>query len=982
MAQTNVQAFSGDVEISGETVLGTATYRKKLRWNRNALAYVYLGNIRTNYTTGIRLDVAINAASSGYEMYQFQITLSGNDNGHAGGKMIYSRLGGDTGSVNKEVDIGYVYVGDSGAYEYQLWLKDPTTDNTGQIDVYLNCQDYYNFDTGVSDVAQGGAAPTNFNLGIPGVVADKSGNVGIRTNEPGSSVLDVNGTLRVGTENTSLINLGRTSDVATYRNGYIYHDGTDMRILNQEDGTLKFGTNNDTNKMTILANGDVGIGTNNPAQKLEVNGNILADNGTEYSLIMNASHSLVYNAQRYFNSASANSENYLGRFSVYGSPAEFNITDSGNALGSGSRYVMAKMYGTTIPPVVEGLNMSKFTDYRFRWQAVDTGSYDVWFRPSRDGNYTVFVRAQSYTLPTEPSSPTLSDVLYGSVIENYDNSPGLTINKYRRLNLSSQLEVSGNVMVKRHITLCSNQDESVTSAIIPSNLGSANTSYLSIVRSGYFSGTAVDTTNGSSGLLFCTTSSNRLFQWGMYQHYVKPDNGFSGAVGIEWGYVDTVADRTSAAYYNTTPTFVPRMILKRDSGYLGIRTRSPILPLHTFTSYANSSGLIVAEGAHANDTNATQMLEGLASPSIIMPLPRASNVDDVVIYWKGSSGTEYRAFLDGATFFTGQHAGVPDNYDLKSNVSNYTGLIVCPTDTGYKSYNHTTGVTQVGQRAIEINESLPYIKLSEKAYDKSVFGVLSNAPNNSPCDECGNLEIDDDPNKKFGNTLRDRVRVNSLGEGAIWVTDLNGNLENGDYITSSNVCGYGMKQDSEFLANYTVAKITMSCDFNPNTITVKQHKKVYKTNKYWVKYGIYEEVEYKVYEDTPEDQRKMQNIQEFFNTETGEPPISLADYNTLDESNAASYTSEFRDQYLTRSIDKRPYEKPPPEKMRKDFEVITVDEYVDDLDENGTSILEDVPSGETELEYKIRYLDMNGNIVDESNASCKAAFVGCTYHCG
>jgi hypothetical protein len=423
------------------------------------------------------------------------------------------------------------------------------------------------------------------------------------------------------------------------------------------------------------------------------------------------------------------------------------------------------------------------------------------------------------------------------------------------------------------------------------------------------------------------------------------------------------------------------MTLNGGSRTVGIGTTTPKILFNTFTSYANSGGTMVAEGAHANDTNARQMLEGMVAPSILMPVPQASNADDVVIYWKGSLASEYKVTIDGATFFTGQHAGVPDNYDLKSNVSNYTGLIVRPADTGYKSYNHRTGVTQVGQKAIEINESLPYIKLSEKAYDKSVFGVLSNAPNNTPCDEYGNLEVDDDPNRKFSNTLRDRVRINSLGEGAIWVTDLNGNLENGDYITSSNVSGYGMKQDSEFLANYTVAKITMSCDFNPNTITVKQHKKVFKTNKYWVKYGSYEEVEYKVYEDTPEDQRKMQNIQEFFNTETGEPPISLADYNTLDESNAATYTSQFRDQYLIRGMDKRPYEKPPPERMREDFEVITVDEYVDDLDENGVVILEDVP-GETELEYKIRYLDMNGNIVDESNASCKAAFVGCTYHCG
>jgi hypothetical protein len=45
----------------------------------------------------------------------------------------------------------------------------------------------------------------------------------------------------------------------------------------------------------------------------------------------------------------------------------------------------------------------------------------------------------------------------------------------------------------------------------------------------------------------------------------------------------------------------------------------------------------------------------------------------------------------------------------------------------------------------------------------------------------------------------------------------NGPLEAGDYITTSNVVGYGQKQDSEFLANYSVAKITMDCDFNPVT---------------------------------------------------------------------------------------------------------------------------------------------------------------------
>ena len=66
-----------------------------------------------------------------------------------------------------------------------------------------------------------------------------------------------------------------------------------------------------------------------------------------------------------------------------------------------------------------------------------------------------------------------------------------------------------------------------------------------------------------------------------------------------------------------------------------------------------------------------------------------------------------------------------------------------------------------------------------------------------------------------------RVYINSLGEGAIWIVNTNGNLENGDYIQSSDVIGYGEKQTSEFLANYTVAKITCNCNFDINSTKYK-----------------------------------------------------------------------------------------------------------------------------------------------------------------
>ena len=78
-------------------------------------------------------------------------------------------------------------------------------------------------------------------------------------------------------------------------------------------------------------------------------------------------------------------------------------------------------------------------------------------------------------------------------------------------------------------------------------------------------------------------------------------------------------------------------------------------------------------------------------------------------------------------------------------------------------------------------------------------------------------------NKEKGDV---RYHVNGLGEGAIWVSDMNGPLESGDFITSSDLRGYGMKQDEEQMMNYTVAKITMDCDFEAQQqpkLKIKKH---------------------------------------------------------------------------------------------------------------------------------------------------------------
>ena len=74
-----------------------------------------------------------------------------------------------------------------------------------------------------------------------------------------------------------------------------------------------------------------------------------------------------------------------------------------------------------------------------------------------------------------------------------------------------------------------------------------------------------------------------------------------------------------------------------------------------------------------------------------------------------------------------------------------------------------------------------------------------------------------DPKRSSNNKCR--ITINGCGEGAMCVCNRNGNIENGDYIQTSDLLGYGEKQDDDIHRNYTIAKAVMDCNFesdNPN----------------------------------------------------------------------------------------------------------------------------------------------------------------------
>jgi hypothetical protein len=150
--------------------------------------------------------------------------------------------------------------------------------------------------------------------------------------------------------------------------------------------------------------------------------------------------------------------------------------------------------------------------------------------------------------------------------------------------------------------------------------------------------------------------------------------------------------------------------------------------------------------------------------------------------------------------FTGYHRSFTndelfDENDAQLFKDTYEGRIVVATGKiATQIGNENDGYDiKYDKDGIFVEDSHPIIQLSRKKKDKSVFGVLGR--------------------KDRKNTNEKRMIVNSIGEGAIWVCNSNGNIENGDYITSSDYLGYGEKQDEIFLCNYTVAKATMDCDF-------------------------------------------------------------------------------------------------------------------------------------------------------------------------
>jgi hypothetical protein len=305
--------------------------------------------------------------------------------------------------------------------------------------------------------------------------------------------------------------------------------------------------------------------------------------------------------------------------------------------------------------------------------------------------------------------------------------------------------------------------------------------------------------------------------------------------------------------------------------------------------------------------------------------------------------------------FTGQHRVI-----MNINLQEEIGLIVSSSG----KYVNIDASTKTN-----VNEALPTCILSNIKKDKRVFGIISNKEDTSMSRTYNQGNIQHLGTKKFNNERR--FIINSLGEGSVWVVNTNGNLQNGDYVTTSTIPGYGELQDEDVLKNYTVAKITCDCNFN---LELKPNKIVRRSIKKWIQ-------KKKIWQNVTQEEEKTRNVfnqdlgrwtQEKY-TETKEIQEQVFDeYDIYDEEGNV--------------IDKHKVEK---------VEYIENEEYEIIYDENGDVILDDELDSDGNIvfdyDYPTRFLNDNGEqithevyteLLNNGHSVYIARFVGCTYHCG
>jgi hypothetical protein len=292
--------------------------------------------------------------------------------------------------------------------------------------------------------------------------------------------------------------------------------------------------------------------------------------------------------------------------------------------------------------------------------------------------------------------------------------------------------------------------------------------------------------------------------------------GYNGSTQTD-GYVPTFDVTVIGSSFMTNLVInTPQNIIRRGP----LDVTSPNLPIINRGSYLNISSF----GRSLPITSTLVTINQVATfPQTGRPTSEPNNdVDNSFVYWLWNNGPAtqqsslYFAISGTPSFFTGQHACFVSSV-TQENVSSYVGLITASDDQGYISVT-LNGDIVTGSNAIYSTESLPKVALTTNDMQKGVFGIISDQQNLPAAVNFSTMYPAYNIENGFKNSLYGRLLINAVGDGALWTTNVNGNVSIGDYLCSSVIPGHARVQDDPTgMYNYTVAKATMNCDFDLNS---------------------------------------------------------------------------------------------------------------------------------------------------------------------
>ena len=731
------------------------------------------------------------------------------------------------------------------------------------------------------------------------VMYDSGTSIGIGNTSPSTYL---NGTTGLSIYNASLPGLGLANSSATWVH---YLTGTEYRLYNSSTGTA----------MTLLTNGNVGIGKPSPIAKLDVSGSVHITGSAQItgSLLVRDGFNTILDTANFLlkDNSGTNVVDWGNR--------ELRDTNNTVTVDWEQMYLSSPQGGgvTTVKwgagllndtstsqsidwdqRLLHDINGTPAVAYQARALADTNESKSIHWenRQIHDANAIVAIDYGARRLYNGAGIGLLNwggtyATLEGTaswatnVVNNGVTSVGGT-GTVNGISLSGTVTSTGNLTLGGTLSGIGNAqltNSSITIGSTAISLGASSTTLtgLTSVTSTNFIGTAskADTiliTEELSTDATCyptftrnTPGYQNLFTDSTGLVY-KPSTNTLTATTFEGtlnGNASTAATATNAnniAVTNTTTGTGPYYLMfadgtsgnrtaRVDSTTLTYNATTDTLTVANLAGTAASSSTILANNFAAGTYSIPWMsqtaagvatrLNGGTSLTYVTSTGQLNNTGSIMIqqtantfgngvrlrqqgttnYWDifntGSTGTyqntlnfKYNGGVNGGYLipstdaagidFTGQHRSLSNTINITGS-ADLTGLIVVADGT-YTNLNNN--------HLPQINEALPNVSLSTVINDKRVFGVISDKEddNGERTYAMGNWAS----TYKKSNANDIRLIINSLGEGGMWVCNANGSLENGDYITTSNLPGYGMKQADDVLHNYTVAKITEDCLFD------------------------------------------------------------------------------------------------------------------------------------------------------------------------